>query len=149
MSIEKILVVDDSQSMRSMVSKCARLCCQSAELLEAANGTEALEIYQQQRIDLLLSDVNMPEMNGIELVEKIRAGNNSTHTYIIMITTEVSGEAIKKCVLAGADDYLTKPFTEDQLRAKIERIQSASSRHSRMSSGRMKPIQADPENFDK
>ncbi|NRA39029.1 MAG: response regulator [Planctomycetes bacterium] len=132
MDINNILVVDDSKAMRSMVAKCARLCYRHAEVFEAGDGIEALEIYQDNHIDLLLCDVNMPNMDGVEVVQSIRDDEKNEHVYIIMVTTEVSGDSIKKCVLAGADDYLTKPFTEDQLRAKIERIQSSTNRHSRL-----------------
>lgn len=115
-----ILAVDDSPSMRDMV----RIALTDAgfDLTQAATGQEALELARQTSFDLVLSDVNMPEMNGIELIRALRAESSYRHTPILMLTTESSMERKLEGKEAGATGWIVKPFDPAQLVATMRRV---------------------------
>jgi two-component system chemotaxis response regulator CheY len=115
-----ILAVDDSPSMRDMV----RIALTDAgfDLTQAATGREALELARQTAFDLVLSDVNMPEMNGIELIRALRAESSYRHTPILMLTTESSVERKREGKEAGATGWIVKPFDPAQLVATMHRV---------------------------
>ena len=114
----KILAVDDSASMRQMVV----FTLQSAgyEVVEAADGQQALDLAKGASFDLVLSDVNMPVMDGIELVRELRQLEAYKYTPILMLTTETSGD--KKMKGAGATGWVVKPFNPDKLLATIKKV---------------------------
>lgn len=111
----KVLIVDDSETMRMIVVKTLRQAgFDSIETVEAESARAALAVIAKGGIDLVLSDVNMPEISGIELVKVIRAKFKSLP--IVMITTESSPEMKEKMTEAGANGVLTKPFPPEQLK---------------------------------
>lgn len=111
----KILIVDDSETMRMIVIKSLRQAGFDAfEAVEAASARDALAAIAKGGIDLVLSDVNMPEITGIELVKVIRAKFKTLP--IIMVTTESSPEMKQKMKDAGANGIIHKPFPAEQLR---------------------------------
>lgn len=111
----KVLIVDDSETMRMIVIKSLRQAgFEELETAEASSARDALAAIAKGGIDLVLSDVNMPEITGIELVKVIRAKFKSLP--IIMVTTESSPEMKKKMTDAGANGIIHKPFPPDQLR---------------------------------
>jgi two-component system chemotaxis response regulator CheY len=116
----RILAVDDSPSMREMV----RIALDSAgfEVAQAVDGQQALELARQSSFDLVLSDVNMPEMNGIELIRALRAEAAYRHTPILMLTTEASPERKREGKEAGATGWIVKPFDPAQLVATMQRV---------------------------
>jgi two-component system chemotaxis response regulator CheY len=116
----RILAVDDSPSMREMV----RIALDSAgfEVAQAVDGQQALELARQSSFDLVLSDVNMPEMNGIELIRALRAEHSYRHTPILMLTTEASPERKREGKEAGATGWIVKPFDPAQLVATMQRV---------------------------
>jgi two-component system chemotaxis response regulator CheY len=116
----RILAVDDSPSMREMV----RIALDSAgfEVAQAVDGQQALELARQSCFDLVLSDVNMPEMNGIELIRALRAEAAYRHTPILMLTTEASPERKREGKEAGATGWIVKPFDPAQLVATMQRV---------------------------
>lgn len=116
----KILAVDDSASMRQMVS--FTLKGAGHDVIEASDGTEALEIAKKQGMDLVLSDVNMPKMNGIELVKNLRQLPNYKFTPILMLTTESAGDKKMEGKTAGATGWIVKPFNPDQLLSTIKKV---------------------------
>ncbi|MCP5206433.1 MAG: response regulator [Hahellaceae bacterium] len=116
----KILAVDDSASMRQMVS--FTLKGAGYEVVEAADGKLALEQAKKQQFDLVLSDVNMPVMDGITLVKELRALSNYKFTPILMLTTESAGDKKMEGKQAGATGWLVKPFNPDQLLATIKKV---------------------------
>ena len=116
----KILAVDDSASMRQMVS--FTLKGAGYDVVEAADGKLALDQAQQQQFDLVLSDVNMPVMDGISLVKELRALSNYKFTPILMLTTESAGDKKMEGKQAGATGWLVKPFNPDQLLATIKKV---------------------------
>jgi two-component system chemotaxis response regulator CheY len=116
----RILAVDDSPCMREMV----RIALDSAgfEVAQAVDGQQALELARQSCFDLVLSDVNMPEMNGIELIRALRAEAAYRHTPILMLTTEASPERKREGKEAGATGWIVKPFDPAQLVATMQRV---------------------------
>ncbi|GAA6134817.1 response regulator [Oceaniserpentilla sp. 4NH20-0058] len=116
----KILAVDDSASMRQMVS--FTLKGAGHDVVEASDGSEALRIAQGQGVDLVLSDVNMPNMNGIELCKNLRQLPNYKFTPILMLTTESAGDKKMEGKSAGATGWIVKPFNPDQLLTTIKKV---------------------------
>ena len=116
-----VLVVDDSATMRMIVVKSLRQAgYDTATVLEAASAREALQAIAAGGVHLVLSDVNMPEISGIELVKVIKAKFPTLP--IIMITTESSPEMKTKMTAAGANGIVTKPFPPEQLRRIIDTL---------------------------
>ena len=131
----KVLVVDDSGTMRKIVMSAVGKVIDQCEFTQAENGVAALEAMDKETFDLVLSDINMPEMDGIQLVQRIR-GRTKTQTTgegdlvlskevkddtpIVMITTEGGLDMAQEALTAGASDYLKKPFTPEQLAEKIK-----------------------------
>ncbi len=116
----KILAVDDSASMRQMVS--FTLKGAGHDVVEASDGVEAYKIAQGTSVDLVLSDVNMPNMNGIELCEKLRGLASYKFTPILMLTTESTGDKKMAGKSAGATGWIVKPFNPDQLLTTIKKV---------------------------
>lgn len=113
------LVVDDSPSMRALVTQVLHAC--GFATVEAENGADALPKLGPS-IDLVISDVNMPVMDGVTFVQRLRAVPAMKSTPVLMLTTEV-GQAMKdRARQAGATGWLTKPFAPDQLRAVLNRV---------------------------
>lgn len=117
----KILIVDDSKAMRMIVTRTLKLAGYDGhDTIEASNGVEALEKIEAESPDVVLSDWNMPEMKGIELLEKVReSGNNVTFGFI---TSESSAETKTLAKDAGAQFVLTKPFTAENMQAVLEPV---------------------------
>lgn len=116
----KVLLVDDSGVMRKIIARSLNSLWID-EVIEAADGVEALEVFKDgEGFDLVLTDWNMPRMNGLELVEKIRAAGHKVP--IMMVTTETEKEQVVKAIQAGVNDYLVKPFDQDMLTMKLERV---------------------------
>ncbi len=110
-----ILIVDDSATMRMIVIKSLRQAgFESATVVEASGAKEALQKLAAGGIDILFSDVNMPEITGIELVKVVKAKMKDLP--VIMITTESSPEMKEKMLAAGANGIITKPFPPEELK---------------------------------
>lgn len=116
----KILAVDDSASMRQMVS--FTLKGAGHTVIEATDGAQALQIAKGQSVDLVLSDVNMPVMDGIELVKNLRQLPSYKFTPILMLTTESAGDKKNEGKSAGATGWIVKPFNPDQLLTTIKKV---------------------------
>jgi two-component system, chemotaxis family, chemotaxis protein CheY len=108
-----ILAVDDSMSMRQMIS--ITLKSAGYEVLQASNGQEALQLAKTKKADLILTDINMPHMDGISLIQALRALPNYRFTPILTLTTESGPEMKQKGKAAGASGWIVKPFNPDQL----------------------------------
>ena len=109
----KVLVVDDSRVMRQIVIRTLRQAGYAGhEVVEAENGAQAVEMVATEKPDLVLSDWNMPEMSGIEFLKEARKKHQ---TPIVMLTTESATDRVSEALTAGADGYITKPFTPDKL----------------------------------
>ncbi|HFD16714.1 MAG TPA: response regulator [Rhodospirillales bacterium] len=116
----KILAVDDSASMRQMVAFTLKNA--GHEVIEAADGREALEIARKTPVNLVLSDVNMPNMDGIQLIRELRALPSYRFTPILMLTTESAASRKQEGKAAGATGWIVKPFNPDQLLATVDRV---------------------------
>ncbi|MCC7475097.1 MAG: response regulator [Pirellulales bacterium] len=119
---KKVLVVDDSGTMRKIVIR-ALNASGFADTVEAADGAEALSVFQGSEIGLVLTDWNMPNKSGLDLTRDIRALGSKVP--IFMITTEAEKGRVVEAIQAGITDYLTKPFTQEALQAKLEKYTQA------------------------
>ena len=117
---KRILVVDDSNSMRQMVA--FSLTGAGYDVMEAADGQKAFDIAQNNNFDLVLSDVNMPLMDGIQLVKELRKLPTFKFTPILMLTTEASKEKKMQGKQAGATGWIVKPFNPEQLLGPVKRV---------------------------
>jgi two-component system chemotaxis response regulator CheY len=117
-----ILVVDDSASMRQMIS--VTLGSAGYEVAEAADGAEALDYARKHAVDLVLADVNMPNMDGITLVAHLRTLGSYRLTPMLLLTTESSPERKQQGKQAGATGWVLKPFNPTQLLATLDRVLS-------------------------
>lgn len=120
---KKILIVDDSESVR-MIARIA-LREQGYEVVEAGNGVEALQQLDAERVNLVISDVNMPEMDGITLLKQIKASAKHRFMPIIMLTTEAGQDKKDEGRAAGAKAWITKPFQPNVLIAAVSKLMPA------------------------
>ncbi|MGH8658624.1 MAG: response regulator [Gammaproteobacteria bacterium] len=118
--MSSILAVDDSASMRKMVSFTLEQA--GFDVVQASDGQEALRLAGEKAVDLVLTDVHMPGMDGIELIKALRALPNYRHTPILTLTTESSAEKKAQAKTAGATGWIVKPFTPDKLIGTIKML---------------------------
>jgi two-component system chemotaxis response regulator CheY len=118
----KALVVDDSKAVRIILAKILREL--GYEVCEAANGREALEVIEAQKaeVTLVLADWNMPEINGLELLKRLRQDPELSSLVVIMVTTETELGQMVAALDAGANEYVMKPFTRDILVEKLQLV---------------------------
>lgn len=116
----KILAVDDSTSMRQMVG--FTLKSAGFDVTDAEDGVDALQKAKSQTFDLVISDINMPNMDGITLVQELRALSEYKFIPILMLTTESSAEKKQAGRSAGATGWIVKPFNPDQLLATVKKV---------------------------
>jgi two-component system chemotaxis response regulator CheY len=114
------LIVDDSSVMRKIVERSLRQAgIDLSEVMEAGSGVEALAAIQQKKPDLILSDINMPAMNGLEFVKKLQEVAGMKDVPVVMITTEASESHVVEALSYGAKGYIRKPFTPDQVKEHV------------------------------
>ncbi|MFZ0663287.1 MAG: response regulator [Acidobacteriaceae bacterium] len=120
MSEISALIVDDSSVMRKIVERALRQAGLSiANVFEASSGVEALDVLREHTVDLILSDINMPVMDGLEFLRQLRAQDLTSDIPVVMITTESSEEHVREAILAGAQGYIRKPFTAEQVKDRL------------------------------
>ncbi|MDH4320819.1 MAG: chemotaxis response regulator CheY [Desulfobulbaceae bacterium] len=117
----KVLVVDDFATMRRIV-KNILVQLGFKNIIEADDGTSALEILQKEKVDLIISDWNMPKMTGLDLLKTVRGDANLAATPFIMVTAEAQQDNIIAAVKAKVSQYIVKPFTADTLAEKLNKI---------------------------
>ena len=117
--MKKILYVDDAHSLRQLVDM---VLSKHYELSLAENGAVGLDMAKQSHFDLIISDINMPVMNGFELLEALRKQDEYKFTPILMLTTEASAEMKEQGKQSGATGWLIKPFDPEKLLKVIERV---------------------------
>ena len=116
----RALIVDDSSVMRKIVERSLRSAGMDlSEVLEAGNGAEGLAVIAEQKVDLILSDINMPVMNGLEFVRQLAQMPNAAGVPVVMITTEGSESNVVQALSLGAKGYIRKPFTADQVKEHV------------------------------
>jgi two-component system chemotaxis response regulator CheY len=113
----KALIVDDSSVMRKIIERSLRQAgIELSEVFEAANGVEALAALGRTKVDLILSDINMPIMDGLEFVRQLQGVAEAKNIPVVMITTEGSETNVMQALSLGAKGYIRKPFTSDQVK---------------------------------
>jgi two-component system, chemotaxis family, chemotaxis protein CheY len=116
----RALIVDDSAVMRKIVERSLRQAGIGLDLvLEAGNGSDALDVLRRQKVDLVLSDINMPVMDGLEFVRQLRGVENARGVPVVMITTEGSESHVVEAISCGARGYIRKPFTPEQVKEHV------------------------------
>jgi two-component system, chemotaxis family, chemotaxis protein CheY len=116
----RTLIVDDSSVMRKIVERALRQAgLDSLVVLEANNGAEGLDLLRSKQVDVILSDINMPSMDGLEFLRQIHAQKLAQNVPVVMITTESSEEHVKQAIQAGAKGYIRKPFTAEQVKERV------------------------------
>jgi two-component system chemotaxis response regulator CheY len=116
----RALIVDDSSVMRKIVERSLRQAGLDLEkVVEAGNGAEALGVLRDNPVDLILCDINMPVMDGLEFVRQIGTVESAKGVPIVMITTEGSESHVVQALSAGARGYIRKPFTPDQVKEHV------------------------------
>lgn len=118
-----VLIVDDSQTMRKVIIKALTLSgFDLGDCLEAENGQEALSVLEAHWVDLILTDLNMPVMNGWELIRRLKEHPTLADLPVVLITTEGSETRLKELFDLGVQDYIKKPFHPETLRDTLTRI---------------------------
>ncbi len=120
----RVLVVDDSQVVRSLVRSALREMG-IFETIEATNGLEALRWLEREMFDLVISDLNMPQMNGLQLLVRLRTGDWQKQTPFVMLTADGNKENVLEAVKQGASSYIVKPFTADTIQGKVMQVLGA------------------------
>jgi two-component system chemotaxis response regulator CheY len=118
-----VLIVDDSPVMRSFIRRVMTLSgFEVRECFEASNGEEALTQLKQHRVDVILTDINMPTMNGEELLRRLGADGVLKSVPALVISTDATRGRILRMMSLGAEGYMTKPFSPESLREELERV---------------------------
>jgi two-component system chemotaxis response regulator CheY len=118
--VKTILTVDDSASLRQMVGFVLKGA--GYGVLEAASGENALQLLTGKQVDLILTDINMPEMTGLELTRRIRELPQYKFVPVVVLTTESQSDMKQQGKAAGATAWIIKPFTPDQLLAVVKKV---------------------------
>lgn len=115
-----VLIVDDSAAIRKILQRVLRQTeMPIGNIHEAGDGVEALALLEQQKVGLILSDINMPNMDGLEMLGKIKTMDAYKTVPVIMITTEGNQNKVMEAVSLGASGYVRKPFTTEQIKEKL------------------------------
>jgi two-component system, chemotaxis family, chemotaxis protein CheY len=118
-----VLIVDDSQTMRTVIKKTVALSgFELGECWEAGDGREALDVLNEQWVDIILTDLNMPRMNGLELVQTIKGDEATRHIPVVLITTEGSEARVQEAYGLGIAGYIQKPFYPEAIRDVLNKI---------------------------
>ena len=116
-----IITVDDSSTMRRIIKNTLQKLGFET-ILEAGNGVEALEVMSKNKVDMVVTDWNMPEMDGLTFVKAVRAKEEYKDLPILMITTEAAKEDILTALRSGVNNYVVKPFTPETLQEKVFKL---------------------------
>lgn len=116
--MRRILVTEDSATMRSLLIATIE-SCGDYEVVEASSGFEALRILPREKVDLIITDINMPDINGLELISYVRKNANYTDTPLFIISTEGREKDVEKGLALGANEYLVKPIDPRRLQELI------------------------------
>lgn len=118
-----VLIVDDSLPMRSVIIKTIKASgFGTANFFQASNGNEALTVLRDEWLDLVITDYNMPDMNGLELILEMKQDEALNAVPVIVVTTEGSRKKVEEFMEKGATAYIKKPFTPEAIREKLTQI---------------------------
>ena len=119
----RILIVDDSRAMRSFIRRTIQLSgLEASACFEASDGLEALAVLERDSVDVILTDINMPRMNGEQLVERLAEMGLAQSVPVIVISTDSTSVRVDHLRRLGARGYLVKPFSPESLRQKVEEV---------------------------
>jgi len=116
--VKKILITEDSPTMRSLLAAAIE-AMDGYRVIEASSGFDALRLLPRERVDLIITDINMPDINGLELISYVRDNPNYRSIPLFIISTEGSDRDRERGLSLGADEYLVKPFQPEQLQRLI------------------------------
>ena len=123
---KSVLIVDDSAAIRKIVQRVLRQAeLPLGQIYEAGDGLEALKTLESQRVNLVLADINMPNMDGLQLLENIKSNEKWKHLPVVMVTTEGSESKVMSAAKLGAVGYVRKPFSAEQFRQTLDGILAA------------------------
>jgi len=118
-----VLIVDDSAAIRKILQRVLRQAeVPLGQVYEAGDGLEALEVLKTAQVTLILADINMPNMDGLQMLAQIKAHPNWKNVPVIMVSTEGSQSKVMEAVRLGAAGYVRKPFNAEQIRLTLERM---------------------------
>ena len=117
----RVLIVDDFATMRRILNNILKQLG-FKNIMEADDGTTALEVLEKQKIDLIISDWNMPKMTGLDLLKKVRADGKLSKLPFLMVTAEAQKQNVIEAVQAGVSNYVVKPFTAEAISDKLKKI---------------------------
>ena len=117
----KVLVVDDFATMRRIVKNILNQIG-FKNIIEADDGSTALEVLKKDKVDLIMSDWNMPKVTGLELLKAVRSDESMQDIPFLMVTAEGQKDSVIQTVQAGVSDYIIKPFTADTVKEKLEKM---------------------------
>lgn len=120
--MKTVLVVDDSRIMRNIVKNTFSSMNIPCQFVEASNGKQALALLDEQKVDLVLLDWNMPELSGLDFLKAVRANDRYKSLPIIMVTSEAARYNVIEALKNGATDYIIKPVNEKSFREKLSKI---------------------------
>jgi two-component system chemotaxis response regulator CheY len=118
--VQRILIVEDSATMRSLIVSSLEELALSVKVVEAKNGFEALRLLPRESFDLVVTDINMPDINGLELASFIKGNEKYASIPLVIVSTEGSERDVQKGLGIGADAYLVKPFDPEALRQIVQ-----------------------------
>lgn len=122
--MKRILITEDSNTMRSLLVSTIE-SMDDYEIIEAASGFDALRLLPREKVDLVITDINMPDINGLELISYIRNNANYKEIPLFIISTESSEKDREKGIALGANEYLVKPFKPEELQRLIQKYLGA------------------------
>jgi two-component system, chemotaxis family, chemotaxis protein CheY len=116
----RALIVDDSSVMRKIVERSlAQAGIELSQVFQAGNGAEALAVLKENLVDLILCDINMPVMDGLEFIKRLPGVENAKNVPVVMITTEGREAQVVQALSCGASGYIRKPFTPEQVKVQV------------------------------
>ncbi|HLN01897.1 MAG TPA: response regulator [Bryobacteraceae bacterium] len=119
----RVMIVDDSPSMRAFVRRVIDLSGFEVDTcLNAGNGAQGLALLEQQAVDIILTDINMPEMNGEEFLRRIEEHDKYRVIPVVVISTDATENRMQRMIQLGAKGYISKPFSPEALRGELERV---------------------------
>lgn len=118
-----VLIVDDSSAIRRIIQRVLHQAdLPIGRILEASDGVEALNTLREHKVGLILTDINMPKMDGLQLLSEVKSTAEYKHIPVLIVTTEGSHAKVLESVNLGASGYVRKPFTPDQLKEKLASV---------------------------
>jgi two-component system chemotaxis response regulator CheY len=120
--VQRVLVVEDSPTMRDWIATVLEELAQPVKIDQAASGFEALRLLPRQQYDLIVTDINMPDIHGLELISFVRSDARHAATPLVIVSTESSQEDRRRGLALGANAYLVKPFAAPELLRVVEEL---------------------------